>query len=84
VWLLRAPRPLREVASRLYLDRQSGFDHQSPLSLLAGPERIESGWWDGGDVMRDYFLARSADQALLWIYRSRSIDAHWFLHGVFA
>ncbi len=84
VWLLRAPRPLREVANRLYLDRQSGFDHQSPLSLLAGPERIESGWWDGADVMRDYFLARSADQALLWIYRSRSIDAHWFLHGVFA
>ena len=84
VWLLHEPRPLREVDNRLYPDRQSGFDSQTPLRLLTGPERIESGWWDGADVLRDYFLAASADHALLWIYRSRSVDAHWFLHGVFA
>ena len=28
------------------------------LELLAGPERIESGWWDGADVQRDYYVAR--------------------------
>jgi len=32
-----------------------------PQELLAGPERIESGWWDGADVARDYYLAREAN-----------------------
>jgi protein ImuB len=26
--------------------------------LLQGPERIESGWWDGKGVARDYYVAR--------------------------
>jgi len=57
------------------------------LRLLAGPERIESGWWDAaepdalGDVRRDYFVAISIRQEWLWIFRCR---AGWFLHGVFA
>jgi protein ImuB len=54
------------------------------LKLLAGPERIESGWWDGGDVMRDYFVASNPSEALLWVYRERNADARWFLHGFFA
>ena len=28
--------------------------------LEQGPERIESGWWDGKGVARDYYIARSA------------------------
>jgi len=52
--------------------------------LLTGPERIESGWWDGHDVMRDYFVAANPSDALLWIYRERSEGARWFLHGFFA
>jgi protein ImuB len=37
-------------------------------------------------VMRDYFIARSAQAGLLWIYRERRADAtlSWFLHGIFA
>ncbi len=50
-----------------------------PLTLLAGPQRVEAGWWGVGDDMgvgsalalRDYFLARSAHMGLLWIYRER-------------
>jgi protein ImuB len=30
--------------------------------LEEGPERIESGWWDGRGVARDYYVARQAAQ----------------------
>ena len=58
--------------------------HHGPLKLLAGPERIESGWWDGEDMARDYFIARTADAALLWVYRERSPAGAWYLHGIFS
>jgi protein ImuB len=79
LWLLPQPRALIEVAGR----PQRG----GPLQLLAGPERIESGWWDSdetgalGEVRRDYFVALSLRAEWLWVFRS---EAGWFLHGVFA
>jgi protein ImuB len=76
LWLLGKPRPLSESAQAPCYDGR--------LTLLAGPERIESGWWDGDDVARDYFIAANASEALLWIYRERSESARWFLHGFFA
>lgn len=76
LWLLPEPRPLAEAASQpCYQD--------GPLTLIAGPERIESGWWDGGDIRRDYFVAQTAEQATLWIYRERRQPGGWFLHGIF-
>jgi protein ImuB len=47
VWLLDAPLALSEPDM-----------HQSSLVLEQGPERIESGWWDGKGVARDYYIAR--------------------------
>jgi hypothetical protein len=38
---------------------------------LCGPERIETGWWDGDPVARDYFIAVDAEGALLWVFRQR-------------
>lgn len=81
VWLLAQPQPLAERRSRPWLDG-------APLQLLAGPERIESGWWDGAPALRDYFIARAGDGALVWVYRARlpTGDAGadgWFLHGRF-
>jgi protein ImuB len=75
VWLLDAPvileapqvQPLR----------------QSDLVLEQGPERIESGWWDGNDVARDYYIARQAGGARLWVFQERRSQC-WYLHGVFA
>jgi protein ImuB len=75
-WLLERPQALEESET---VPCRNG-----PLKLLAGPERIESGWWDGADVARDYFIARSADAALLWVYRERSPAGAWYLHGIFA
>jgi protein ImuB len=79
-WLLPEPRRLREQTSRPLLDGH-------PLQLLAGPERLESGWWDGALAVRDYFIAQAGDGALVWVYRSRlassADETGWFLHGWF-
>jgi protein ImuB len=80
LWLLREPQPLvlRGTAGRLlpWLDDQ-------PLTLLHGPERIESGWWDGADVRRDYYVARDGLGARWWIFRELATAPAWFLHGCF-
>jgi protein ImuB len=52
------------------------------LSLERGPERIESGWWDGGDVRRDYYRASNPQGAMLWVYRDLRSQA-WYLQGIF-
>jgi protein ImuB len=97
-WLLTPPL-------RLSL-RQDQPCYQGPLQLLAGPQRIEGGWWQtdardhsgkwiaqqassqpqSGHVQRDYFVALSAAQQVLWIFQQRlSADEQgWFLHGFFA
>ena len=78
LWLLTTPRPLRETGAAPH-DPDGG-----PLSLLAGPERIEAGWWDGQHVARDYFVARDTAQSLLWVYRERNVSARWYVHGFFS
>lgn len=60
---------------------------ESGLRVLAGPERIESGWWDGGDVRRDYFLIETRSGQRGWAYRNvggAAPDSGWQLHGWFA
>jgi protein ImuB len=83
-WLLALPEPMSEIADRPY--------RHGPLQLLAGPERIESGWWQEGetgaagvgDCRRDYFIARTADARWAWIFRELRAPGGWFLHGWFA
>jgi protein ImuB len=127
-WLLATPLRLAV--------RQDRPIYQGPLTLLAGPQRLEAAWWDvvltpaaappmtpqvredrpsdarsapppvaegvapaaparqatSRLALRDYFLARSAQAGLLWIYRERLMTARvdgdkpvgqWYLHGVF-
>jgi protein ImuB len=56
---------------------------EAPGELLRGPERIESGWWDGGDVSRDYYLARTGAGARAWVFHDRR-DGAWYLQGLWA
>ncbi len=71
-WLLDPPRPLALQGSRPCW--------QGPLQLLAGPYRLEAGWWgesqaDGGDAalaVRDYFVACNAAVGHVWIFRERA------------
>ncbi|WP_244745258.1 Y-family DNA polymerase [Paraburkholderia sp. DD10] len=84
------PRPtwLLEKPVRLLMRKHRPF-YGSPLRLVSPGERIESGWFDGELVTRDYFVAQGDDQSCFWIYRERmsSRDAEeeprWFLHGLF-
>lgn len=79
-WLLKEPIPLHVRNNRPF--------YQSPLKLLIGPERVESGWWDDQVIARDYFVAMNDANLLLWIYRERmgadETEPGWFLHGLYA
>jgi len=57
--------------------------HDGPLQFVDGPERIESGWWDGADTARDYYVAETDAGMRLWIYRDRRPPAGWYLQGIF-
>ncbi len=76
LWLLPEPQVLKVRNGKLY--------HHRPLLILSGPERIETRWWSGTDVRRDYYVAQEDNGGRLWIYRERTGERRWFLHGVFA
>lgn len=81
--LPRAARPLWLLAAPAALRLRDGVPcHGGRLELESGPERIESGWWDGGEVARDYYVAVTRSGSRLWIFRERGAR-RWFLHGVF-
>jgi protein ImuB len=83
-WLLAEPQKLALVQQHPY--------YQGPLTMLAGPQRLEAGWWGGGELaLRDYFVARGSLPVLLWIYQERlngdgatQSAGDWYLHGMFA
>ncbi|HUD95913.1 MAG TPA: DNA polymerase Y family protein [Woeseiaceae bacterium] len=77
-------RPLWMLAEPLALASEGDIPHyQGPLRLAEGPERLETGWWDGKGIARDYFVAVNAHGVHLWVYRSRHGEADWYLHGIF-
>lgn len=67
-WLMHRPLVLREA----------------PARLLAGPERIESGWWDGHDQRRDYYVVELHSGQRAWAFTEAGTTTHWTLHGWFA
>ena len=84
-WLLALPQQLAV--------KQQCPQYHGPLNLLAGPQRLETGWLEGDVALRDYFVARSAHAGLVWIYRERLPSTQkttsenalrWYLHGLFA
>lgn len=76
LWLLDPPEVLQTVAGDPWFDGK--------LHLTHGPERIESGWWDGDDIARDYFEALHTGGTRYWIYRELRERRGWYLHGIFA
>lgn len=86
-----ATRPLGLLASPQALEaihdptgRTQCLLHEGrSLRLVTGPERIESGWWDGADITRDYYIARDGAGALWWVFRECAARRRWFLHGCF-
>jgi protein ImuB len=75
LWLLRTPRTLLSDDGKPLCPGR--------LRMLAGPERIESGWWDGQSARRDYYVARNGKGETIWIYREHRRSKDWYLHGIF-
>jgi protein ImuB len=96
-WLL--PEPLKLGTSG------NSPVYQGKLTRLTGPQRLEAAEWllAGGDAadpaslcerpwaFRDYFIYRSQQGGLLWIYSERLGESPqgarqraWYLHGFFA
>ena len=67
-WLLRRPVPLRGG---------------EPI-ILAGPERVETGWWDGGEVCRDYYVIETSLGQEAWAFCAPDEQTGWMIHGWFA
>ena len=75
LWLLPEPVPLEQRGDQPWMG--------SALALESGAERIESGWWDGNDIGRDYFVACNRAGECYWIYRQLRSPRRWWLHGIF-
>ncbi|MEO5813635.1 MAG: DNA polymerase Y family protein [Rhodanobacter sp.] len=67
-WLFARPLPLRGA----------------PPRILAGPERLETGWWDGGEVCRDYYVIETSLGQRAWAFCAPGEQSGWMLHGWFA
>jgi protein ImuB len=53
------------------------------VAHAAGPERLETAWWRGPDVRRDYFHITTESGEQFWIYHAPA-EGRWYLHGLFA
>ena len=75
LWMLPEPRPLHlEQGAPVY---------QGALKLLDRPERLETGWWDGDGIARDYYVAVNPAGIHVWVYQDRHSTDAWYLHGIF-
>jgi protein ImuB len=68
LWLLPKPIPLRD----------------SNLRIVSGPERLESGWWDGDEARRDYYVLETSQGQRAWVFAPLGEQGGWMLHGWFA
>ncbi len=77
-------RPLWMLPEPALLAAEHGCPlHQGRLTLLEGPERLETGWWDENGIARDYFTAVNPHGMRLWVFRNRNRELSWYLHGFF-
>lgn len=87
------PRPLRMLRRAVSLAAVSVQPDGPPLSFefhgcehriaaTWGPERIQTGWWRGRTIGRDYYRIETATGRRFWLFR-RLRDGQWFLHGIF-
>ncbi len=71
------------VAPRTGPPASFGFaGHTYRIQRYWGPERIETGWWRGQLIRRDYFQVEDHDGNRFWLFRDLQRDA-WFVQGAF-
>ncbi|MGN6134340.1 MAG: Y-family DNA polymerase [Aureliella sp.] len=47
-----------------------------------GPERLESGWWRGPSMRREYFRVETTSGDWWWLFRD-VLSGAWYVHGLF-
>ena len=52
------------------------------VARVRGPERIETAWWRGPTVRRDYYIVETGGGGRFWLFRGLRRQS-WFLHGTF-
>ncbi len=76
LWLLAPPQRLARRDQRPW--------YRGYLTLHSGPERIESGWWDGRECRRDYYIASNPAGVRLWVFQDLKQQSDtWYVHGLF-
>jgi protein ImuB len=56
--------------------------HRERIVSFVGPERIETLWWRGPSVRRDYYRMATESGRHWWMFQ-RLEDGKWFAHGEF-
>jgi protein ImuB len=84
LYLRPSPLPVEVVAVapdgppvRLYFKKC-----QHHVTRHWGPERIETAWWRGRSVRRDYYRIETTTGSRFWLFRQLT-DGQWFLQGAF-
>src|SRR3546814_20329268 len=49
--------------------------------IVSGPERLESGWWDGDDARREYYVIETSQGQRAWAVAPVGEQGSWMLHG---
>ncbi len=84
VRLFRLPIPIQVLTAIPsgvpYQIRHQGQAHR--VVRWWGPERIQTGWWRGQPIARDYYRVELENGVHYWIYRCLE-SGTWFLHGAF-
>ena len=70
IWLLNPPESLGQSPEK------------AGHTLLQGPERIESGWWDFKPACRRYWIGLFQKKRVSWIYQDQ-YSKNWWLAGWF-
>lgn len=82
--LLPRPRAVEVFAIAPQGHPQQFSDRGCDLQVVRswGPERIETGWWRGPSLRRDYYRVQTATGREAWLFRDLR-SRRWFLHGWF-
>ncbi|WP_158884602.1 DNA polymerase Y family protein [Rhodanobacter sp. L36] len=56
----------------------------APPRIIAGPERLETGWWDGAEARRDYYVIETSLGQYAWAFCQPGEQTGWMLQGWFA
>ncbi len=79
-WLLDEPESLLEKHGQIYLQTSHT---RTKLNIISEAEQIETRWWSGSDVRRDYYMAADNSGRTFWVFYSLSHTRGWYLHGIF-